>query len=125
MDHDDFDQEPIRGLPELPPEGEHILWQGAPDWWAMARDVLKVKWVAGYFVLLFGWRAIVAGAEMPATQAMAASSFFLVLGALTCLLLMAVAWCQAKGAVYTITNRRVVLADVTGVVTSLSQDDGI
>lgn len=31
MPKDDVQVEPIRGLPELPPEGEHILWQGAPD----------------------------------------------------------------------------------------------
>lgn len=35
--HDDFAVEPIPGLPELPPEGEHILWQGAPCWHALAR----------------------------------------------------------------------------------------
>ena len=31
MYHDDFDQEPIRGLPEMLPEGETILWHGAPN----------------------------------------------------------------------------------------------
>lgn len=109
MSHDDFDQEPIRGLPEMLPEGERILWQGAPDWWALSRDALKVKWVAAYFVALFGWRATVAGADMPATQAMAASSFYLVLGAITCGMLMAVGWAQARSAVYTITDQRVIL----------------
>jgi hypothetical protein len=29
-DHDDFQTEPVRGLPENLPEGEHILWQGHP-----------------------------------------------------------------------------------------------
>ncbi|MEO0720506.1 MAG: PH domain-containing protein, partial [Pseudomonadota bacterium] len=28
MPHDDFEIEPVSGLPEAPPEGEHILWQG-------------------------------------------------------------------------------------------------
>ena len=28
MSHDDFAAEPINGLPELPPRGEVILWQG-------------------------------------------------------------------------------------------------
>ncbi|GIT91375.1 hypothetical protein JANAI62_18320 [Jannaschia pagri] len=109
MPHDDFEQEPIRGLPELPPSGEEILWQGAPSGWALAKDALKVKWVAGYFVLLFGWRAIVAGAEMPPMQAIIASSFYLILGVLTCGLLIATAYAQAKSAVYTITNRRVIM----------------
>ncbi|WP_371156110.1 photosynthetic complex putative assembly protein PuhB [Jannaschia sp. 2305UL9-9] len=109
MSHDDFDNEPIRGLPQMLPAGEHILWQGAPDWRALAVDSLKVKWVAGYFIALFGWRAIVAGAEMSVLQAMAASSFYLVLGAVACSLLALTAWIQAKTAVYTITNRRVIL----------------
>jgi hypothetical protein len=31
MPHDDFAFEPVKGLPELPPEGEHLLWQGRPN----------------------------------------------------------------------------------------------
>ena len=30
--HDDFDFEPVRGLPQVLPEGERLLWQGAPRW---------------------------------------------------------------------------------------------
>lgn len=109
MGHDDFDQEPIRGLPEMLPDGETMLWQGAPDTWALCRDALKVKWVAGYFVVLFGWRAVLAGAEMSVPAALVSASFYLVLGALACALLCAVGWAQARTAVYTITNRRVIL----------------
>ena len=109
MDHDDFDHEPVRGLPQMLPAGEEILWQGAPDWWALTRDSLSIKWVAGYFVLLFGWRTVVAAAEMPWTQAAVASSFYLVLGLLACALLALTGWVQARTAVYTITNRRVIL----------------
>jgi hypothetical protein len=39
MSHDDFKFEPIRGLPEQLPEGEHILWQGAPDPRVLAREI--------------------------------------------------------------------------------------
>ncbi len=109
MDHDDFDQEPIRGLPEMLPPGEEILWQGAPDWWALAKESLCVKWVAGYFVLLFGWRSVVAAADLSWGAALAQSSFYLILGAVTCALLVAIAWCQAKTAIYTVTNRRVIM----------------
>ena len=31
MPHDDFQIEPVPGLPERPPEGERILWQGRPN----------------------------------------------------------------------------------------------
>ena len=57
MDHDDFQPpEPIRGLPEVPPEGEHILWQGSPNWWALANEALMLRWVAVYFAFLAVWR---------------------------------------------------------------------
>ena len=56
--HDDFEIEPVEGLPETPPEGERILWQGRPDWWALSVESLSLKWVAGYFVLLMMWRFV-------------------------------------------------------------------
>ncbi len=56
MSHDDFKFEPVPGLPEALPEGEHILWQGAPDARHLARDAWGLRWVAGYFVLLAVWR---------------------------------------------------------------------
>jgi len=59
QEHDDFAVEPIPGLPETPPEGEKILWQGAPSVWALSRDALNLYWVAGYFVALAAWRGIV------------------------------------------------------------------
>jgi hypothetical protein len=109
MDHDDFDQEPVRGLPEMLPAGEEILWQGQPDWWALTKASLAVRGVAIYFAVLFAWRTTVAAADMSWAAAAAQSSFYLVLGAATVLLLCAVGWCQAKSAVYTVTNRRVIL----------------
>ncbi|MBN2906165.1 MAG: PH domain-containing protein [Rhodobacteraceae bacterium] len=109
MSHDDFAVEPIKGLPELLPEGEEILWQGAPNWWALARESLALYWVAGYFVVLFLWRTIVATETMSLWQAAIASSFFLVLGAVVCALLLITAFIQARAAVYTVTNKRVAL----------------
>ena len=58
--HDDFAFEPVEGLPELPPEGERILWQGRPDWWRLAMESLSLKWVMGYFVFLAAWRLVAA-----------------------------------------------------------------
>lgn len=109
MDHDDFDQEPIRGLPQMLPPGERILWQGAPSAAALARDALKVRWVAGYFVVLFLWKGLASMTMMGAAAAFGNASFFLVLGALACGLLWAIAWCQARATVYTITDARVVM----------------
>jgi hypothetical protein len=109
MDHDDFDQEPIRGLPQMLPASEAILWQGAPSAWALARDVLRLRWVAGYFALFFAWQTVALAAEMSWLRAAFESSFFLVLGAACCAVLFMVAWAQAQATVYTITTGRVVM----------------
>lgn len=109
MPHDDFAFEPVKGLPETPPEGEVVLWQGRPDTWRLAVESLNMYWVAGYFVVFFAWRAIVAGGSVPVAEAIRIGSPFLVMGAITCGLLLLIAWVQARATVYTITNRRVAM----------------
>jgi hypothetical protein len=109
MPHDDFAFEPVKGLPEAPPEGEVILWQGRPDTWRLAVESLSLYWVGAYFMIFFAWRAIVAGADVPPLEAIRIGSPFLVMGALTCALLLLIAWVQARATVYTITNRRVAM----------------
>lgn len=109
MPHDDFAFEPVKGLPETPPEGEVVLWQGRPDTWRLAVESLNMYWVAGYFVVFFAWRAIVAGGSVPVAEAIRVGSPFLVMGAITCALLLLIAWVQARATVYTITNRRVAM----------------
>ncbi len=109
MNYDDFAIEPVRGLPELPPEGEEILWQGRPDTWALTKSALAFWWVAGYFVFLALWRFVVAVDLMPAGQAFGISLPFLVLGAIVGFLLWLTAFVQARATVYTITNRRIAM----------------
>ena len=109
MSHDDFAVEPIRGLPELLPKGEEILWQGQPDWWALAKESLSVRWVAAYFVGFAVWRAIVAGGTVPFWDAVRIGSPFLIMGAVACAILVVIAVIQARTTVYTITNRRVAM----------------
>ncbi|MBM2575503.1 PH domain-containing protein [Jannaschia sp. Os4] len=109
MDHDDFDQEPIRGLPRMLPDGERILWQGAPSARALARDALRWRWVAGYFAVLFLWSFVAGMATDSAAAALGRASFYAAAGAVACALLFAVAWAQARATVYTITTRRVVM----------------
>lgn len=109
MSHDDFHTEPLPGLPELPPAGERILWQGRPDWRALARQALNVGWVAGYFLLLAAWRGIAIGLDHGAGVGVKAAIPFLVMGLAACLLLALMAFVLARTTVYTLTNRRVVL----------------
>ena len=110
----DFDFEPVRGLPELPPAGEHVLWQGAPNWRRLAREIYHVDKVALYFAALICWRGISergGGASFEdALRATAASALWLVpLGLVAIGILMLLAYLTERTTVYTITNRRVVI----------------
>jgi hypothetical protein len=107
--HDDFHVEPVRGLPEAPPEGEHILWQGAPSWRALARDALNLYWVVGYFVVLATWRGVVHADRDGWAIGLKAMIPYLVMGLIACAILSGIALILAKTTVYTITNRRVAL----------------
>ncbi|MFW2542920.1 photosynthetic complex putative assembly protein PuhB [Primorskyibacter sp. 2E107] len=109
MSHDDFAFEPVQGLPERPPEGEKILWQGRPDWWALTMDSLNLKWVALYFLALALWRFGTLIDQVSLASAFAASFPFVVLGGIAAALLMLVGFIQARATVYTITNRRVAM----------------
>lgn len=105
--HDDFNFEPVRGLPERLPEGEHILWQGSPDPWALAKEALMIRWVAGYFAVLAVWRAGVSSATVPLPEALGHAIPFVVIGTLACGIIYGIAWVQARSTVYTLTNKRV------------------
>lgn len=110
MDHDDFQPpEPIEGLPEVPPEGEHILWQGRPDWWQLAKDALMVKWVAVYFAFLAIWRGVAGWLSVDVDRGVAAALWLLGIGAVAIAILTLFAWVQARATMYTVTNRRIVM----------------
>lgn len=101
MSHE-YDNEPIPGLPGRLPPGERILWQGAPDWRALARTAFHVRLVAAYFVLLSGW-AVVSGAGLAGITTTA------LVGAAGVGLLYLLAWGSARSTIYTLTDRRIVL----------------
>jgi len=109
MSHDDFNFEPIRGLPEKLPEDEYILWQGAPDPRSLAREALGVRWVAAYFALLVFWRVGASAAEAPFGIALMHGVPFILSGILACAILYGIAYVQAKSTVYTLTNKRVAM----------------
>lgn len=109
MSHDDFNFEPVRGLPEQLPEGEHILWQGAPDPRRLAREALGVRWVMAYFALLAFWRVGVSSAEVPFSVALLHGVPFILSGIMACAILYGIAYVQARSTVYTLTNKRVAM----------------
>lgn len=107
---EDIHVEPLRGLPEALPEGERILWQGAPDWRALAVDVFHVRAVAIYGALLIVWRLVSIlhdGGGLAAAGIAAAWLVLLPVGA--SLILGILAYATATTTVYTITDRRVVM----------------
>lgn len=108
-DEDDIQVEAVNGLPEKPPAGERILWQGRPATLALARDSLWLYWVAGYFALLAVWRVGVSSADMGLAAALPLALPFVILGILACGLIVAISWAQARATVYTITTARVAM----------------
>lgn len=110
MSHDDFKFEPIKGLPEELPDDEHIVWQGSPDWMAIARHVFHVRFVAAYFGVILIWR-IGSGISqgVPAADLFASTIWPLGLAALMIAIIGIVAWGYGQTTVHTITNKRVVI----------------
>lgn len=106
----DLDQEPVRGLPEELPAGERVLWQGAPDWRALAVEAFQVRKVAIWFGALVAVRFAVYLYEGETVIGAAVSAAWLLPMALTAIgLLCLLAWYSARTTVYTVTNRRLVL----------------
>lgn len=98
------------GLPEPLPRGETLLWQGSPDGRRLTFDALHWRALALYFVLLIGWQAggvLLNGGD--AVAALRAALLGLPLALLALGLLALVGWLMARSAVYTITDRRVVM----------------
>lgn len=106
----EYENEPVPGLPEELPEGEEILWQGAPSWRALARRAFHTRAVGLYFAVLVAWRVGAALSEGASFPAAVGSGVPLVLLASACVaLLTGLAWLNARATVYTITSRRVVV----------------
>ena len=98
-----------RSLPGPLPEGETLLWQGAPDWRVLARSALHVRKLVLYFGLIACW----AGASALTAGGMGAAALATLkaaaVGAAPVVLALLYAWAASRMAVYTITTRRVVL----------------
>jgi len=106
----EHDYEPVRGLPERLPPGEEILWQGAPNWRALARRAFHADKVVIYFALLLVWQAaVVFGQGRPPAELVSAAMWYVPMGGVAAGILAVFAWLNARMTIYTITNRRVVV----------------
>ena len=89
------------GLPGPLPTGERILWQGKPEWRALARTAFHTRGVAAYFMVL--------AAVALASGSMTGLAMTAVLGSAGVALLHLLAWGSARTTIYTLTDRRIVL----------------
>ncbi len=100
----------VAGVPGALPKGEHVLWQGSPNWRAFAVRVFHTRFVAGYFALLIAWSAFSTLWEGGTMATVATSAAWLGLGgALALGVLGALAWLIARTTVYTLTNKRLAM----------------
>ena len=107
------------GLPEHLPGDERLLWQGSPDWVTLAISAFHVRKLAIYFGVLLTLRGSFALSDGASPAGALASALALLPLALIAVgLLCVVAWLSARTAVYTITNKRVVMR--IGVVLSVT-----
>ncbi len=100
-----------QGLPGRLPQGETLLWQGAPDIRTMLVRVFHMRFVGAYFALL-----IVASAITAAQNGASAHAVFLVvlhrayLAIAVFALAGAYAWAVRRSTTYSITTNRVVVS---------------
>jgi hypothetical protein len=106
----EHDYEPIEGLPDLLPQGERILWRGAPAWWSLAIRAMHVRLVLVYFALLMAWSLVAdLTAGVAFLDAVLTASMLVPVALAAAGILALYAWLAHRGTVYTITNRRVVM----------------
>jgi hypothetical protein len=106
----EHDHEPQHGLPELLPADETLLWQGSPDWRALALRAFHLRKIALYFGALMALRGVVHAADgAPLSAALQAALAPLPLALAGLGLLAMLAWLSARATVYTLTDRRVVM----------------
>ena len=97
------------GLPELLPAGERILWQGRPRWTTLAVRAFHVRKLAFYFAILLAVSIGSAFASGGPGNAMSVVLWQLPLTLFALGMTSLLAWLAGHFAIYTITDRRVVM----------------
>lgn len=107
------------GLPEPLPLGEQILWQGVPDWRALAVHAFFIGKLSIYFAAMLAVQVIyLIGQSTAWDQILIAVVKSGALGMTALGLLASVAWFSSKTTLYTITDKRVVMR--IGIVLTLT-----
>jgi hypothetical protein len=98
------------GLPEKLPKGERILWQGSPDTKHILSRVFHIKLLTMYFGLLLAYRLATGFSDgEPASVILSSALSILAISGLGLGLVWLIAYLISSTAVYTITNKRVVM----------------
>lgn len=115
--HHEHEFEAAPGLPEPLPPGERLLWQGRPGVWMLAVHAFHVRKVAVYFALMLGLQALLLAGEPEGLTARPLITS-LVMASAGLALLFGTAWWSASTALYTVTDRRIVMR--IGIVLTLT-----
>jgi hypothetical protein len=100
----------IGGIDEPLPDGERLLWQGAPHWPSLAVRAFHVRKAALYFGVLVLWRIASSLADgVAAGTAAASAAGFVALALLGLGLLAGLAWAASRTTIYALTDRRIVM----------------
>lgn len=122
----EHEHEPVPGLPDELPDGEQLVWQGAPAWTALAVHAFHVRAVAVYFAVLLAGRAAWLSSEGLSFVDVALGCVGPALFAGLALGILAlVAWASAKAALYTITTRRIVIRQGIALPTTVNLPFGV
>ena len=92
-------------LPEPLPAGEEVIWQGKPEWRALALHAFHARKIALYFGILALWRVASAFVDGDAATSAAISMLWLLLlGCAAVGVLTLMAWLSSRATTYTITS---------------------
>ena len=115
--HHEHEFEAAPGLPEPLPADERLIWQGAPQWGQVALHVFHVRTLAIYFAAMMLLQATYLLGE-PERNLFKPLLLSMVLSVMALSVLSLMAWLTARTALYTLTNKRVVMR--IGVVLTLT-----
>ncbi len=101
--------------------GERLLWQGRPDWRAVARDVLHIRFLAAYFALMLIWEFAADRADgwSPLNTLWRGTGLF-VTGLVMLSACAGYAWAIARTTRYTLTTERCILTYGLALSSTLS-----
>ena len=115
--HHEHEFEAAPGLPEPLPADERLLWQGPPQWRQVALHVFHVRTLAWYFAAMMLLQATYLLGE-PERNLFKPLLLSFLLSVISLGILSLMAWLTARTALYTLTNKRVVMR--IGVVLTLT-----